>query len=511
MKNTRKYFLSSILATALLFSCDEGFDELNTDPVRLTSIDPTFQLNRAIINSAPGYNNFTYETTIVKQMITPFVGVGTGGNLNQDNRGATQGNWNDAYGTTIKNLVDGIGAIQDNPDKTNLLAMLRIWKAHEFMVVTDSYGDSPYSEAGKGYLDGVAFPVYDAQESIYDDILADLESASNSLDPAKDAVPQEVMYVGQGSNILRWKRLGNSLLLRAAMRLVKVNPAKAQEYAAKAIAGGLMESNVDNAVIHHDANFRNDLGTNLNGGQAGFYYIDRDFMNFLQGNDDPRLSSIAVRYVGALTKGDQVPANANYDPAVQIGMPQGFDNTTIPPQVTADGLASLYDYSEMDRSRMGSPEAPSFMVTYSQTMLLKAEAIVRGWATGDAAAAYEEGIRAHMRQMDSWPGDTKVEEADIDTYIQSQLLQSGMEIEQINNQYWVSSFLNGHEAWANFRRSGFPIVAPNPIKGDLKTEDFIHRLTYPDSEKTVNSENLDAAVARQGADVLDTRVWWDKK
>jgi hypothetical protein len=193
MKNTRKYFLSSILATALLFSCDEGFDELNTDPVRLTSIDPTFQLNRAIINSAPGYNNFTYETTIVKQMITPFVGVGTGGNLNQDNRGATQGNWNDAYGTTIKNLVDGIGAIQDNPDKTNLLAMLRIWKAHEFMVVTDSYGDAPYSEAGKGYLDAVAFPVYDSKELIYYNILTDLDCASNSLYPAKVAVPQVVL------------------------------------------------------------------------------------------------------------------------------------------------------------------------------------------------------------------------------------------------------------------------------------------------------------------------------
>lgn len=90
---------------------------MNTDPVRLTSIDPTLQLNRAIINSAPGYNNFTYETTIVKQMITPFVGVGTGGNLNQDNRFATQGNWNDGYGTTIKNLVDGIASIKDNPNK----------------------------------------------------------------------------------------------------------------------------------------------------------------------------------------------------------------------------------------------------------------------------------------------------------------------------------------------------------------------------------------------------------
>lgn len=511
MKNYKKYILTLTFAVGILFSCDEGFDEINTDPVRLTSIDPTFQLNRAIINSAPGYNNFTYETTIAKQMITPFVGVGTGGNLNQDNRGATQGNWFDGYGTTIKNLVDGIASVEGNPNKTNLLAMLRIWKAHEFMVLTDSYGDVPYSQAAKGYLEGIVFPAYDTQESIYNDILADLESAANSLDPTKDAVPQEVLYAGVGSNILRWKRLGNSLLLRAAMRLTKINPAKAQQFAAKAIAGGLMESNVDNAVIRHSADFRNGLGTELNGGQAGFYYIDRDFMTFLKDNNDPRLRSIAVRYVGAKTKGDQKPAKANFDPSVQIGMPQGFDNTTIPSQVSADGLQSLYDYSELDRLRMGSPEAPSFMVTYSQTMLLKAEAIFRGWATGDLDDTYEKGIRAHMQQMDSWPGDTKVADADAEAYIQAQPLVAGKELEQINTQYWVSSFLNGHETWANFRRSGFPDVSPNPLQGDLTTEDFIRRLTYPDSEKTVNSENLEEAVSRQGPDKLDTRVWWDKK
>ncbi|MDH4089671.1 MAG: SusD/RagB family nutrient-binding outer membrane lipoprotein [Cyclobacteriaceae bacterium] len=511
MKKQHKYLLSALLAASLLLSCDNGFDEINKDPVRLVSIDPTFQLNRAIIGSAPGYNNFTYETTIVKQMITPFVGVGTGGNLNLDNKSATQGNWQDGYSNTVKNLVDGIAALVDKPDKTNLLSMLRIWKAHEFMILTDSYGELPYFQAAKGYTEGIAFPEYDTQEAIYDDILKELEEASNALDPAKDAVPQEVMYAGLGSNILRWKRLGFSLLLRAAMRLTKVNPAKAQQFAAKAIAGGLMESNLDNAVIRHDANFRNDLGTNLNGGQAGFYYIDRDFMTFLKDNNDPRLKSIAIRYVGAKTKGDQIPANGTTDPALQIGMPQGFDNTTIPEQVAADGLESLYDYSEMDRRRLGSPEAPSFMVTYSETLLLKAEAIIRGWAAGDASAAYESGIRAHMEQMASWPGDTSVDEADIVAYIASQPLQVGMEIEQINNQYWVSSFLNGHETWANFRRSGFPIVAPNPLKGDLKTEDFIQRLTYPDSEHSVNAANLDVAIGRQGPDDLDVRVWWDVK
>ena len=228
--------------------------------------------------------------------------------------------------------------------------------------------------------------------------------------------------------------------------------------------------------------------------------------------NDPRLESIAVRYVGARSEGEQTEANADRSFDAQIGMPQGFDNSSIPAVVEAAGLASLYDYSQVDRKRLGGPEAPSFLVTYSQTQLLLAEAIVRGWAAGDAATEYTKGVRANMEQFAEWPGDTSVDPADIDVYITANPLIDGKEIEQINEQYWMASFLNGPEAWANFRRSGFPVVPPNPWPGnDLDTEDFIRRLTYPDSELTVNRANLDAAISRQGPDRLDTRVWWDAK
>ena len=512
MKNINKYLFGSCFTIILLFSCDDGFDELNTDPVRLISIDPTFQLNYAIIESAPVYNNLTYETTIVKQMITPFQGVGTGGNLNQDNRAATEDNWQDGYRNIIKNLVDGIENIKDDPEKTNLHSMLRIWRSHAFMVLTDTYGDVPYSQAGLAFLEGTSFPTYDTQEAIYNDLLSELESASNELNELNDVVAQELMYGGSGEYISQWKRLGFSLMLRAAMRLSKVDPAKAEQFANIAVTGGLMESNLDNAVVRHNADYRNPVGTNLNGGQAPFYYLDQDFVNYLADNNDPRLASIGVRYVGAQQEGDQIEDNADRSQGVQIGMPQGFDNSTIPPVAEADGLASFYDYSQLDRTRLGSPEAPSFLVTYSQTMLLHAEAIMRGWVSGDANDAYAKGIQANMRQFASWHPDAAIAEADIDTYILAHPLEAGQEIEQINNQYWVSSFLNGPEAWANFRRSGFPIVNPNLYPGsDLKTEAFIRRLTYPDSEKTVNAENLSIATGRQGPDVLDTRVWWDVK
>ncbi len=507
MKNINTYSLRWLLAFALITACDDGFDEMNTNPVRLTSVDPAFQLNYTIIESAPVYGNLTYETTIVRQMITPFTGVGTGGNLNQDNRSATQDNWQRYFRNIVKNVTDVVERTKDDPENANLYHMARIWRAHAFMVLTDTYGDIPYTEAGLAYLGEIVFPAYDSQEAVYTDILNELETAAAALDAAKPIASQDILYKG---DVTRWKRLGNSLLLRAAMRLTKVNPGLAQQYVDKAVAGGLMQSNDDNAVIRHDANYRNPLGTQLNGGQAPFYYLDQEFVNFLKSNNDPRLAAIAVRYVGALSGNDQVEENAVRTADVQVGMPQGYDNTTIPPVAEAAGLASLFDYSQLDRKRLGDPEAPSFLVTYAQTQLLLAEAIVRGWAQGDANSLYPASIVAHMEQLAAYGDDSNIPDSLVDVYIQTHPLAVGKELEQINNQYWVASFLNGPEAFANFRRSGYPVVAPNPYPGsDLKTEDFIRRLTYPDSELTVNKEHVDVAISRQGPDDLDTRIWWD--
>jgi len=507
MKNINKYLLTLLVTVFFVTACDEGFDELNTNPVRLTSIDPTFQLNDAIIESSLRYGNLTYETTIVRQMITPFTGVGTGGNLNQDNRSATEDNWQRYFRNIIKNLTDAVEKTKDDPERTNLYNMIRIWRAYGFMVLTDTYGDIPYSEAGLGFLEGIVFPAYDPQQAIYTDILKELDEASAALDANKPIAAQDVLYNG---NPDRWKKLGYSLLLRAAMRLTKVDQGMAQEYAAKAVAGGLIESNLGNAVVRHTASYRNQVGTNLNGGQAPFYYLDKEFVDYLKANNDPRLTSIAVRYIGAESGGEQVPENADTSFDAQIGMPQGYDNTTIPPVAEADGLASFFAYSQLDRSRLGNPEAPCFLVTYSQTQLLLAEAIHRGWATGDASEAFAKGIEAHMNQMALWPGETTIPQSEIDAYLAAHPLEAGSELEQINTQYWVASLLNGPEAWANFRRSGYPIVAPNPYPGsDLRTEDFIRRLTYPDSELTVNKEHVDEATSRMGPDILDTRIWWD--
>ncbi len=81
----------------------------------------------------------------------------------------------------------------------------------------------------------------------------------------------------------------------------------------------------------------------------------------------------------------------------------------------------------------------------------------------------------------------------------------------INTQYWVVNIRNGTEAFANFRRSGYPALTPNPVVGDLGSPGFARRLSYPDVEASANTENYQAAAAAMGGDKLTSRVFWDNQ
>jgi hypothetical protein len=196
-------------------------------------------------------------------------------------------------------------------------------------------------------------------------------------------------------------------------------------------------------------------------------------------------------------------------------MPIGYDNGSIVAKATADGLASFYDYSQVDRRRIVKISSPAFLVTAAQTNLLLAEARFRGWITTSTADQYfSDGIKAHMDQMAAYDLNSAVAGTDRDNYVTAHPLTAGNELEQINTQYWIASFLNGPEAFANFRRSGYPALTPNPYgqpnNPDVPNGTFIRRLTYPTSELSVNTKNVGEAIGRQGEDKLSIRVWWDK-
>ena len=502
-------FLSTM---CLLPGCDKGFEETNTNKTLPITLNPAFLMNNAIIDSSIPLESMVFETAIVQQIITPFGGVLGGGNYNQDNKVRNQGNWVRYYQSVLKSLASVINSTAVNkpgePDRTNLYQSARIMRAHAAMVLTDSYGDIPYLQAGKGFTENLTLPVYDSQETIYKDVLKELEQATAGLDPAK---PRNTIDVLFGGDVAQWKAFGYSLMLRAAMRLSKVDPALAQQSVAKAVSGGVIQTNGGSAVIRHTSLYQNAVGAFLNGSEANNYYLAKPFVDFLFTKNDPRLRSIAVRYVGAASGPQQAPARADFTPAVQRGMPMGFDNGTIVAQARSEGLASFYDYSQLDRFRMGKIDAPLFLVTNAQTKLLLAEARVRGWiSTGPTAAVlYADAIRAHMAELAQYSTASAIATADIEAYVTANPLRVGSELRDINDQYWVASFLNGPETFANFRRSGFPVLTPNPYPGK-DVSPFVRKITYPDSEYAINKANLNAAITRQGGDKLDTRVWWDK-
>ncbi|MCY7350985.1 MAG: SusD/RagB family nutrient-binding outer membrane lipoprotein [Cytophagaceae bacterium] len=498
-----------LIMLVLTTSCEKGFDELNTNPNSPTTLNPIFTFNNALVTSTFPAEVLVFESAIVQQVFSPNGTVLAGANFNQNNFPRNAVLWQRYYRDVIRYLVDIIGQTKSNPSRSNLYNMARIWKAYIFMVLTDTYGDIPYTEAGLGFSGGVTFPKYDTQQSIYTDLLKELNEASAALDAAKTREAGDVMY---GGDIVKWKRLGYSLLLRGGMRLWKANPTVAQQAVQQAVAGGVFQSNADNAVIRNDASaYQNPTGATLNGTEANNYYLTKFFVDYLRTTADPRLEGIAVRYVGAASGAQQVAARADRTAAPQIGMPLGFDNNSIPVRATADKLASFYDYSQLDRTRMAKLGSPTFFVTHAQTQLLLAEAAQRGWVTaGTAANYYTAGITAHMQSLADYDAGSTVPAAAITAYTTANPYVAARGLEQINTQYWIASLLNFPESWANFRRSDFPVLAPNPYPAKTIRGTFILRLTYPDAENSVNNTNRQAAITVQGPDDMDTPVWWDK-
>jgi hypothetical protein len=513
MKARIKYIGSILLSVLLVAGCDNGFDEINTNKVDPTSLAPSLILNKAIISTTYLDGTSTlgmlcYNFGIVQQVITPYGSSLSGGNYNQLNNANSPLVWVNFYRNVIKQLVAVTEQTKEDPLQSNIYNSARIWKAYAFMILTDTYGDIPYFEAGKGYISEVIRPKYDPQEAIYKDILKELEEASGALDPAQPAVTTDILY---GGDVPKWKKLGYSLMLRAGMRLSKVDPATAKSYVVKAVAGGLFASNADNSTIRHTAIYNNYIANHLAAREKTNFYLAAPFVNYLKENNDPRLPVFAVRYVGAKGGPEQIADRASSDPKVQIGMPMGYNDVTINTVLAANGVVSLWDFTQINLTTVLKLDAPEFHITYSQVQLLLAEAAVRGWISGDAADYFAKGVRANLEQMALYDAKAAIKEDAIVAYLKAHPLTKGKELEDINTQYWVATFLDGNESWANFRRSGFPALKKNPYPGSEIKEDFIRRMPYPDSEIVVNVQNVNDANARQGPNDLNTRVWWDKK
>jgi hypothetical protein len=414
--------------------------------------------------------------------------------------------------------VDIIENVKSDETKSNFYHIARIFKVYMFQRMTDMYGDIPYFDAGRGYTDGVTKPVYDTQESIYDDMLNELKDAAEKLDEnaANTLGKADLIY---GGDVKSWRMFAYSEMVRLAMRLSKVDPAKAEQWVKVAVQGGVFTGNNFNAIIKHEPATPNTAGAQVANGTGAVlrlidpnaYRVSKTFIDYLVNNNDPRLAYIATAVADPRVTTDL----GNSDPAIQIGQPNGYDRRggTTDISKAPNWPGNVNKYSVVNRTTFSRNDAPSFLLTYAETQLLLAEAAFRGWVSDASAEThYRNGVVGAMTQLTQTGASPGISETVANAYVDAHPFDNTNALEQINTQYWVATFSDEIETWSNWRRSGFPILTPVVYFGNATNGTIPRRFTYPTNEPAVNQENYSIATARlSNGDTMTSRVWWDKQ
>jgi hypothetical protein len=340
-------------------------------------------------------------------------------------------------------------------------------------LLTDLYGDVPYSEAGTNIV-----PKYDTQKDVYTGLLSDLTQATTQLDAAKGAIKGDVVY---GGDIAKWKKFANSLKLRIALRIAdKENDLAKQTIAALNVAD-LIGSNAETAKFVYSTSPQN------NPQQDHFvsrndYRISKTIVNKLKTLSDPRLSVYAQ-----LPKDESV---TDY-----VGGANGLSN--------GDANSQGLDKISLPGTYFLTPTAPAVIYSYAEVLFNLSEAVARGYISGSAETYYKQAITASLNQF----GITNA------TIIADYLAQPAVVYnaanykQSIGDQKWIAFFGQGLDAFAEWRRLDYPQLVAGPasvLEGKIPV-----RIFYPGTEQSLNGNNYKAAVANHGADVLTTKLWFD--
>ncbi|MBD0779057.1 SusD/RagB family nutrient-binding outer membrane lipoprotein [Maribacter sp. ANRC-HE7] len=488
------FILSIVL---LMGSCDDGFEDINVDPTKPNQVPVTSKLTAAqLFTSGERYENWRanliYQSTMMQHYATT-TGYWSGDKYTW-NKGYASSLIDRYYENPVKSVEDILIQLDEEGSPEEMKAITRILRVFIYSRLTDLYGDIPYSEAGKAVIEGILQPKYDAQSEIYADMLKELEESAAALGSGTSGFGSaDLFYAGDQA---KWKRFANSMMLRLGLRLIKVDPTASQAWVTKAIAGGVMESNADIAKVEHTVGPE---GVNQNGIGEVFQADDnqrmsKTFIDFLQ--DDPRLPILATRF-----------SDKSNDPADLKGLPNGLDLDML---MTNTGEETTDEYAEPNREIMTRRDSPMFFQTYAEVEFMLAEAALRwGLAGGDPEPHYNAGVRAAMKMLELDSPDAAIDDADIDAYLLAKPFDAANALEQISTQYWAATYLNEYEAFSNWRRTGFPVLVPVNYPGNETGGTIPRRLTYSVGDQSNNPENYAEAIARQGPDVLTTRVWWD--
>jgi len=543
MKTILRYSKIALLLGGLfLSSCEGDFDEINTNPNALTEGSSEALFSQALWNFA--FNDFDVWYGGRSSMVAAQQWCQR--NYTSEDRYAFRSNVNDGIFRNnyiwLNNLQRIIELNKDDKtkamqaalygDNRMQIACCELVKVWVFQLLTDTYGDVPYTQALS--LMKYPQPKYDSQKSIYDDLIKVVGAQASVLEALIDEgisgyANGDLFYKG---DLNKWYKFANSLQLRLALRAAgntvrstgNLDPAYLQ-IAKNAIGRGVFTSNMDNAQVLFSSvgvpneapmyngfytGRRNDftMAAGLVKLVKGLSDANYGFVNPFEGFLDPRWKIFRGPYYASIPP---------LDSKDRVGMPYG-----MPDAKTQGFRTNLLSYSfaipAAQAAKVIRQDFPSTFLDYPTVCFMISE--VNNWD----AAYFEKGILASVQQ---WGADTT---GMANAYLKPIMAKftaasAAMKKEMVFTQKYIHLYMQAYEAWAEYRRTGYPrsLVKPgqttavisgspvifNPISGNESGSDVIARFKYPTSEFTLNADNVAAAIAAQGGENSHAvRMWW---
>lgn len=370
-----------------------------------------------------------------------------------------------------KRLIPLDNSIVNDAIKKNQLAIADLMQVYTYSILVNTFGNVPYTDA----LDpAILFPKYADAKSIYDSLLIRLDADIANMSPTAAAFDASSDLVYSGS-VTSWIKFANSFKLRMAMTIADVDAAKAKT-AVEAANSKAFQSAADNAVFQYQkvTPNTNPLWVDLVQSNRQDFIGANTLVDKMKALSDPRLSmylkpNSAGQYVGGVV---------------------GSNNT-------------FSDYAKFS-DKMAALDFPGILLDYSEIEFYRAEAIERGFAVAETAAQhYNNAVRSSIL---FWGSSS----SDADTYLSrpdvAYATAAGNYKQKIGTQKWIALYNRGYEAWTEYRRLDYPVLAaPSTAKSG-----FPNRLTYPTNEQTLNNANYTDAAAKMGGDKVEGKLFWDK-
>jgi len=477
MKNT--IIISSFIA--LLFTGCTA-EDVNNDPhVTYTTIPETLvtyaEKELSDYMNTPSVNENNFRLTMQYWQESIYVNES---NYNFTARNVSNNVWGDNYVNVLNNLAKAkelIEQYQPVPSELNTwpakrqnqLAIIDILSVYTFQTLTDTFGDIPYSQA----LNNSQFPLpaYDDDAQIYEKLIIRLKTDINALQDGKGTFGQgDILY---GGDIGKWKKFGNSLLLKLGIALSDVNPSLAQSTINAAISGGVITDASQSGLFRYLAetpNFSPLFENVVNSGRDDFF-AGKPLIDFLTATSDVRISKyfqdVNGIYIGQV-----------------IGLPGEFSAFSAP---------GVFAYT---------PVTPGNLITHTEVAFYLAEAAARFGIGGNPEVLYNNAVQASFSE---WGFSLQ----DAQDYLTNHPYNAANWKKSIGEQVWVAMYNHPVISWNFYRRLDYPALQAPPTAINNAGGKVPVRLQYPTLEATTNGTNYAKAAAAIGGDKLTTKVFWD--